>query len=243
MKKSFIKIMASLAMIILLISGCGSNEDINTEENSEDEYSYEENTDENIEPTFDKDYTADPDIIRQINPYYDHPEEYEIGYDFFLDTAWNRLTLGDDGSICDTGGNPIPNYSGVKFEDATILMVGDVYVSGYYADEASRIIKIVDEYAASGIYYTSGEMVTNLMNNINNYPEEFNGVYTSILAQCSYSNSDGFFITDQYGNELGVINSEIIPMEGYWVIVSGFIDTELDDYYIDACDVTFQPLV
>lgn len=264
MKKSFIKIMALVAMISVFITGCaiaptreeaaeGSTGDESVveedTESTEESGDYEDTLDKNlekawnnIEEDYNKEYNTLTDLVREINPDYDYPEEYEIGYDFYLDAAWNRLTLGDDGSICDTAGNPVSNYSGLVFTDTTTLMIGDVYIPGYYADESSRIIKIIDEYAAASIYYVSGDMFTNLLNNMVNFPEELDQSYASIMAQCLYSYPDegGFALVDDYGNTLIASGNEV-PEEGDWVIVVGVLNTLEDPQYIDVYSMTVQP--
>ena len=264
MKKSFIKIMALIAMISVFITGCaiaptreeaveGSTGDESVveedTESTEESGDYEDTLDKNlekawnnIEEDYNKEYNTLTDLVREINPDYDYPEEYEIGYDFYLDAAWNRLTLGDDGSICDTAGNPVSNYSGLVFTDTTTLMIGDVYIPGYYADESSRIIKIIDEYAAASIYYVSGDMFTNLLNNMVNFPEELDQSYASIMAQCLYSYPDegGFALVDDYGNTLIASGNEV-PEEGDWVIVVGVLNTLEDPQYIDVYSMTVEP--
>lgn len=264
MKKSFVRIMVSLIMVTILFTGCGrtptreevageveSTEDTVEQEDTGDIESTEESSGEesgirwdNIEEGVLRERDVYVDFIREINPDYDYPEEYEIGYDFYLDAAWNRLTLGDDGSICDTGGNPIPNYSGVVFTDATTLMIDDVYIPGYFADESSKIIKIVDEFAAASVYYVAGDMFTDLLDNMVNFPEDLDQSYAAVLAQCSYSDPDNgsFAIVDDYGNQLPVTYDEV-PEEGDWVIVVGTLNTLEEPQYIEADSVTVQPLL
>lgn len=264
MKKSFVRIMVSLIMVTILFTGCGrtptreeaagevesTEEDTVEQEDTGDIESTEEASSseesgirwDNIERGVLRERDVYVDFIREINPDYDYPEEYETGYDFYLDAAWNRLTLGDDGSICDTEGNPIPNYSGVLFIDATTLMIGDVYIPGYFADESSKIIKIVDEFAAASVYYVTGDMFTDLLDNMVNFPEDLDQSYAVVLAQCSYSYPDegGFALVDDYGNTL-IASSDDIPEEGDWVIVVGVLNTLEDPQYIDAYSVTVQP--
>lgn len=271
MKKTFVRIMVSLIMVTILFTGCGrtptreevagevesTEEDAVEQEDTGDIESTEESSGEesgirwdNIEEGVLRERDVYVDFIREINPDYDYPEEYEVGYDFYLDAAWNRLTLGEDGSICDTDGNPIPNYSGMVFKDTTTLMIDDVYIPGYFVNESSRTIKIVDEYAASSIYYISGETFTNFMDNIFYYPDEFDQNYVAILAQCSYVDEENELIgiTDNNGNEFGVFYTgrrigEELPKEGQWVIVNGRVSTLTESKYMDADNVTVQPLL